>query len=409
MTMSEVELEHEPSTTPPALPPVVHVGAHLARRPDGRGARAAAAGAVHPVDRRARRVVRRRRWDHAAHVRGARATSRPRAGMPNQPSQGPLLFGVVTFLVLGLGLLVTPTLASTGINGDRNAGTLATLQVTLLTPAEIAAGKLLAAWAAALRVPRREPAVLRDRAGPGRHPRCSSLLRVVVVVAVLLAAVCGIGLGFSALTARTAGSTVLTFLTVAALTLLTPVLVRAHLPVDLHHPRRSRSTTVPLTWTRRGGSRSARSASRSGPSPHTERTWWLLGLNPFVVVADGAGTTERSDPSANSNDPLGAIRDGVRELRAGPRLPAARVLDRRTSIATRTPGTCPAHPSGRGGSRSTCCWGSAGSSSRSVASRSPPGPSPAGPASPDDRALRPTHRRDLRPCCGRARATTVEP
>ena len=51
--------------------------------------------------------------------------------------------------MLGLGLLVTPTLASTGINGDRNAGTLATLQVTLLTPAEIAAGKLLAAWAAA--------------------------------------------------------------------------------------------------------------------------------------------------------------------------------------------------------------------------------------------------------------------
>src|SRR4051794_21315760 len=64
-------------------------------------------------------------------------------------SNGPPLFAVVSFLVLGLGLLVTPTLTSTGINGDRNAGTLATLQVTLLSPSEIAAGKLLAAWLAA--------------------------------------------------------------------------------------------------------------------------------------------------------------------------------------------------------------------------------------------------------------------
>ena len=64
-------------------------------------------------------------------------------------SAGPLLFGAVTYLVLGLGLLVTPTLTSTAINGDRAAGTLATLQVTLLSPAEIALGKLLAAWAAA--------------------------------------------------------------------------------------------------------------------------------------------------------------------------------------------------------------------------------------------------------------------
>lgn len=62
--------------------------------------------------------------------------------------RGPLLFAAVTFLVLGLGLLVTPTLSSTSVNGDRNAGTLATLQVTLLSPAEIALGKLLAAWAA---------------------------------------------------------------------------------------------------------------------------------------------------------------------------------------------------------------------------------------------------------------------
>ena len=225
----------------------------------------------------------------------------------------------MTFLVLGLGLLVTPTLASTGINGDRNAGTLATLQVTLLTPAEIATGKLLAAWAAACAflvasLPFFAIALMLGDT-PG-HRRCCAC---VVIVAVLLASVCGIGLGFSALTARTAGSTVLTFLTVAALTLLTPILF------GLTYPSISEQADVPVyavpaDW---NGSTSAECEVRveERSVSHTERTWWLLASTRSSSSPTAPAPLSRRDSRSSSNDPLGAIRDGVRQLRAGPALP----------------------------------------------------------------------------------------
>ena len=51
---------------------------------------------------------------------------------------------------------------------------------------------------------------------------------------------------------------------------------------------------------------------------HTERTWWLLAANPFVILADGAGTAEAAPSSNNEDEPLAAVRTGVRLLRAGP-------------------------------------------------------------------------------------------
>src|SRR5690606_9673276 len=68
----------------------------------------------------------------------------------NDEPFGGIVYSIVVGFVLFLGLLVAPTLSSGAINGDRNAGTLATLQVTLLTPAEIVLGKLAASWIAAL-------------------------------------------------------------------------------------------------------------------------------------------------------------------------------------------------------------------------------------------------------------------
>lgn len=318
MTLSEVELEHEPSTKPP------------------RAARGTTWGLTwHGVRTVAvlelRQRVRSTRWIVALVVwfvvvggitlltSGAISSSSSGQAFGERPSSGPLLFGAVTFLVLGLGLLVTPTLASTGINGDRNAGTLATLQVTLLTPAEIAAGKLLAAWAAACAflvasLPFLALALAMEGT-PG-----TALLRVVLLVAVLLACVCGIGLGFSALTTRTAGSTVLTFLTVAALTLLTPILFGLTFPA-ISRVQEVPVSSGPMSFDPDVGSAECEVTLQERSVAHTERTWWLLGINPFVVLADGAGTTEHARFADSDNDPLGIIRDGVRQLRAGPAIP----------------------------------------------------------------------------------------
>lgn len=331
MTMSEVELEHEPSTTRPTSPRSATWGLTW------HGVRTVAVLEL-------RQRVRSTRWIVALIVwfvvvggitlltSGAISALSSGEAFGERPSNGPLLFGAVTFLVLGLGLLVTPTLASTGINGDRNAGTLATLQVTLLTPAEIAAGKLLAAWAAACAFLVASLPFFGIALALGGTPG-TALPRVVLLVAVLLAAVCGIGLGFSALTARTAGSTVLTFLTVAALTLLTPILF------GLTYPSISRTQTVevsavPRDWTGEVDTEcEVRLEERS--IAHTERTWWLLGINPFVVLADGAGTTEHARFADTGNDPLGVIRDGVRQLRAGPALPLDECWTDETSVDDR--------------------------------------------------------------------------
>lgn len=47
---------------------------------------------------------------------------------------------------------------------------------------------------------------------------------------------------------------------------------------------------------------------------HTEHTWPLLALNPFVVVGDAAFT---SDPTPYGTDPLSALSHGARAARAG--------------------------------------------------------------------------------------------
>ncbi|MDM7829793.1 ABC transporter permease [Cellulomonas sp. MW9] len=236
--------------------------------------------------------------------------------MGSETETGPLMFGAVVYLVLGLGLLVTPTLTSTTVNGDRNAGTLATLQVTLLSPAEIALGKLAAAWLAAcvfllISVPFLVLALFRGNTPP------SALLRVVVIVALLLAAVCGIGLGFSALVSRTAGSTVLTFMSVAALVLLTPTLFGLTFP-SITQEEQVTVWAPPASWNY-DGQPECELTTQTRDVSHTERTWWLLGINPFVVVADGAGTRPTPPPDdtgGGTADPLGSIRDGVRDLRS---------------------------------------------------------------------------------------------
>lgn len=228
----------------------------------------------------------------------------------DRSQSGPLLFAAVTFLVLGLGLLVTPTLSSTSVNGDRNAGTLATLQVTLLTPAEIALGKLLAAWAAACAFLVLSLPFLALATGAGPTPWWS-LLRVVAIIAVLLVAVCAIGLGMSALVSRSAGSTVLTFIVVAAVTFIAPLLFGLTYQ-SVSSYQEVRVYGMPSSWNGEDDVQCVWTQEERWVA-NTQSTWWLLAVNPFVIVADGAGTNADDEGA----DPLRGMRDVVREVRAG--------------------------------------------------------------------------------------------
>lgn len=245
------------------------------------------------------------------------------ASATTSASAGAVLFAVVTGLVLGLGLLVTPTLASTAVNGDRAAGTLATLQVTLLSPAEIAAGKLLAAWASACAFLVVSLPFFGIALVMGGVP-VAVLPRVVVLIALLLAAVCGMGLGWSTLAARPAGSTVLTFVTVAALTVFTPVFFGLTYPF-LSTAQEVQVYGVPDSyWEQMDDETGDLPADpvceltvQERPVARTEWTWWLPAVNPFAVVADGALPGAVDTPPGS---PVQMVREGsqaLRDLRLG--------------------------------------------------------------------------------------------
>jgi hypothetical protein len=60
--------------------------------------------------------------------------------------------------------------------------------------------------------------------------------------------------------------------------------------------------------------------TRTANVVHTERIWWMLPLNPFVVVADAAPSTahKEGDPYAAGFTPMRWISIGARAARNGP-------------------------------------------------------------------------------------------
>ncbi|MGH3614677.1 MAG: ABC transporter permease [Pseudonocardia sp.] len=245
---------------------------------------------------------------------------------------GPTVFGFLMLFLLSLALLVVPALTAQSINGDRDRGTLATVQVTLLAPVEIALGKFLAAWGTALvflaaGLPMVGWAVALGGVGVVRASA------VLGVVALLLGVVAALSLALSALLARTTTSAVLAYLTVFALVVGTLVVFGLMTPTT--------AETRPVTYTEPVWDDPLRADYDAQGDPiapdrfetrtydetvlHTERVWWLLAPNPFVILADAAPglpavidsrTGRAVDPGGL--EPLGEIKYAVRTARAGP-------------------------------------------------------------------------------------------
>jgi len=253
-------------------------------------------------------------------LRGATANLAPE----ELPYSGTVLFGGLALFVLGLALLVVPALAAQSVNGDRERGTLATLQVTRLSSGEIVLGKFVAAWGTALvflalTLPLVAYAMTQGGVPVGR------VVVVVLVLALLLGTVCAISLLLSAVLSRTTTSGVLAYLSVFALTIGTLIVF------GLVTALTAEQTTV--TYENDCTGAPPDSGCVAGPQSYettqarTDRTWWLLAPNPFVVLADAApqlptrlpdvypdGTTVQ----ARDLDPLGHIGQAVRDLRQEP-------------------------------------------------------------------------------------------
>jgi ABC-type transport system involved in multi-copper enzyme maturation permease subunit len=264
--------------------------------------------------------------------------------------KGVVVYGGLTLLVLALALLVVPALAAQSVNGDRERGTLATLQVTRLTAADIAFGKLCAAWGTALVFLACSLPMVLYAMTLGGVP----FWRVVVVTAVvslLLGTVIALSLCLSALLSRTTTSGVLAYLLVFGLCVGTLIsfglaAALAQDTVTRTEPAYCRDaegtylpapTASPVPGLAPGGpTRECQPATTyQVGTTRTDRVWWLLAPNPFVILADSAPQLppltaeerrEKQQREARGDyrsdlrdaDPLGAIGTEVRKLRLHP-------------------------------------------------------------------------------------------
>lgn len=225
-------------------------------------------------------------------------------------SEGAGVFSIVVNMVLLLVVLVSPTLSGNTINGDRDAATLAAVQVTAASTGDIMIGKLLAAVATGgaflvVAVPFLAGSLV------GSDADVSVLLVSLLVLIVEIIIVAAIGVGLSGLIARPLFSVATTYLVVSALVLGTLIaFVLGGLAV------RSEATNYSRPYDAAGNVDCERWDSYSYEVPRFDLVWWTLAANPFVVLAD-ATPTEFSK-GGNPIDLFGQIKLGVRTVQLSP-------------------------------------------------------------------------------------------
>ncbi|TKV27353.1 hypothetical protein FDK12_11630 [Arthrobacter sp. NamB2] len=255
-------------------------------------------------------------------------------------NEGGILFDLIVGFVLFFGLLVSPGLSANAVNGDRAGGTLAILQVTLLTPGQLLMGKWLASWVGSLAfLIVSSPFIFWALALGGVSAR--EALVSLLMLALELAVVCALGVGISALANRPLFSIVSTYMLVALLAIGTLIVfgLSTMLVMERHimtvssysYPEGSfDSMGVP----EEGAELECLTHTYESEVPRTEYITWILAANPFVVVADAVPySTEGLPDEPASGSPQAAyltdgpyytpgvmetISQGVRSAQAGP-------------------------------------------------------------------------------------------
>lgn len=255
---------------------------------------------------------------------------------------GPLIFEVVLAFVLLFGLLVSPAFSSNAINGDRAGGTLAILQVTLLTSGQILWGKFLASWLAgiaflAASIPFLIFAIVQGGLGAGH------IGIALLMLAVEIAVVCAFGVGISALANRPLFSIVVTYLVVSVLvfgtliafglgTMVSQGKVQAnqmgYLGSFAYDQYNGDGTEGPLPpdyieqlpkdITDRDGERYCYGPIAEVSAMRTDRVAWMLSMNPFVVIADSIPYQQPGPEDMHSAGVFGSISQGARYAQAAP-------------------------------------------------------------------------------------------
>lgn len=240
---------------------------------------------------------------------------------------GSALYSVVVYVVLLLATLVTPALAGGAINGDREAGTLATTQVTLVSAPQIVLGKFLAAWVSSLAflavaVPFIVYSFILSAVSP------ATVAVTILVLLAELAVLSAVGVGLSGIVRRPLFSVVATYLVVAFLGVGTLIAFSlgglatqssvtqvsrnvdwANVPSDAPYDPK---TGLPE------GVECDIESEYTYSVPRFDRVWWILAANPYVVLADAAAV--EYDEFGNPVDVFGGIKYAVRSAQQAPDL-----------------------------------------------------------------------------------------
>jgi ABC-type transport system involved in multi-copper enzyme maturation permease subunit len=251
-------------------------------------------------------------------------------------NEGGILFDLVVGFVLLFGLLVAPGLSANAVNGDRAGGTLAILQVTLLTPGQLLLGKWLASWVGSLAfLVLSSPFIFWALALGGVD--AAEALVSLVMLAVELGVVCAIGVGVSALANRPLFSIVSTYMLVALLTVgtmivfgLSTTLVMEERTVRSSYYTYPESSLDSMGIPDEGAEAVCQTQTYTADLPDTQYITWLLAANPFVVVADAVPYNlpeVDADPAPGgmagsyyTPGVMETVSQGVRSAQAGPDL-----------------------------------------------------------------------------------------
>ena len=249
---------------------------------------------------------------------------------------GGAIYSTIVYITLLLVVLVSPTLSGNAINGDRDAATLAPVQVTLATTLEILVGKFLAAWITglafvAVSIPF---LVVATFAGGGAPATIAVSLLVLIFEVGIISAV---GVALSGILSRPLFSVATTYLVVAALvvgTLIAFALVGFSIRSEATNSYRSfeydqySGDTFPCMPGEESSDeypcdedaevRCGQWQTTTYEAPRFDRVWWLLAANPFVILADATPT--QFDEYGNPNDLFGQIKFGVRAAQQPPDL-----------------------------------------------------------------------------------------
>ncbi len=232
------------------------------------------------------------------------------------------VYSTIIFFVLLVGTLVTPAISGGAINGERDAGTLATTQVTLASAGQIVLAKFLAAWTVALTfLAASLPALAFTLIDGG--VRGDTLAASLGVLVLELGVVAGIGVGLSGLITRPLFSVVTTYLVVAALSIGT--LIAFGLGGLAFQSERTQ-TYIGIDYSVGGEFdpntglpeeiRCLEPDTYTYTQPRFDRVWGILAANPYVVLADAAPTSFTND--GYPQDLFGQIALGVRGAQIAP-------------------------------------------------------------------------------------------